>query len=137
MKKFIILIAIIVSAYGVYSLFGSKDASSKNVSTETQSDYSSATGDNKQIVKATITQSAGLSPSTFTLKKGVPARLEIDPKDNIGGCMSTIMIPEFYRRPSFIRAGQKIVMEFTPTTTGTYDITCAMGVPWGEIKVTE
>lgn len=89
----------------------------------------------KQVIKATITWDDGLLPTDFTVKAGLPVRFEIDPKDDIEGCMSTILIPDLYEKYSFVEAGQKIVMEFTPKKIGAYDITCAMGVPWGTIKV--
>lgn len=88
-----------------------------------------------QIIKATITYDDGLSPNTFTLKVGVSVRLEIDPKDDGEGCMSTILIEGLYDEPSLVIAGKKIIMEFKPKELGTYYIACVMGVPWGEIKV--
>ena len=48
--------------------------------------------------------------------------------------MSTILIYELYEKASLIRAGQKIVMEFTPGLPGEYYIICAMGVEWGIIN---
>jgi plastocyanin domain-containing protein len=89
----------------------------------------------KQVVKAVITFEDGLLPSIFTLEAGVPVRFEIDPKDDGEGCMSTLMIPDLYDDPFLVKAGDKIIMEFTPKKPGTYYITCVMGVPWGEIEV--
>lgn len=89
----------------------------------------------QQIIKATITYDNGLRPDTFTLKAGVPVRFEVDPKNDIDGCMSTILIWGLYDELSLIKAGERIIMEFKPEEVGTYYITCAMGVPWGEIKV--
>ena len=51
--------------------------------------------------------------------------------------MSTIMVPGLYDDPQYLSAGETLIMEFTPTKTGTYQITCAMGVPRGTIIVTE
>jgi len=36
------------------------------------------------------------------------------------------MIPNLYDNAIPLRAGQPITMEFTPTSKGTYDITCGM-----------
>ncbi len=91
---------------------------------------------NIQLVKATYTQAEDVQPNNITVKAGVPVRLEVDPKEDATGCMSTIMIPGFYNTPQLIRAGQKIIMEFTPSETGDYLITCAMGVPHAYLKVT-
>lgn len=90
---------------------------------------------NTQIIKAVITFDDGLVPNSFSVKVNVPVRFEIDSKDDVEGCMSTIMIPGLYDKPILIKAGEKIVMEFTPKRVGFYDITCAMGVPWGDIRV--
>jgi hypothetical protein len=88
-----------------------------------------------QIIRGIITFEEGLLPIDYILKVGMPARFIIDPKDDIEGCMSTIMIPELYEEFSFVKAGQRIIMEFTPEKTGDYYITCAMGEAWGLIKV--
>lgn len=90
---------------------------------------------NIQNIKATITFDDGLIPGSLNVKVNVPVRFEIDPKDDGEGCMSTIMIPGLYDEPILVQAGKKIVMEFTPKKTGLYDITCAMGVPWGDLSV--
>jgi len=46
--------------------------------------------------------------------------------------MSTIMIPGLADTPELLEKGKTIVFEFVPAE-GTYDITCAMGVPRGKI----
>jgi sulfite exporter TauE/SafE/plastocyanin domain-containing protein/copper chaperone CopZ len=75
-----------------------------------------------------------IEPNTFTVKAGQPVRFEIDAEVDGEGCMSTIMIPGLIDNPEYLEAGKTIKWEFTPET-GTYDITCAMGVPRGKIKV--
>jgi len=91
---------------------------------------------NVQLIKATYTQADDIQPNNITVKAGIPVRLEVGPKEDATGCMSTIMIPGFYDTPQTIRANQPIVMEFTPTKAGDYLITCAMGVPHAYLKVT-
>lgn len=88
-----------------------------------------------QIIKGIITWEEGLIPAEYTVKAGVPVRFEIDPKDDIEGCMSTILVEELYENYHFIQAGKKIVMEFTPNRAGEYYIVCAMGVEFGKITV--
>lgn len=90
----------------------------------------------EQTLKAVYTLDDDLAPNRFTVKKGVPVRFEIDVKDNGYGCMSTIMIPGLFDRYQYLKVGTKIVMSFTPTKTGDFEITCAMGVPRGIISVT-
>lgn len=88
-----------------------------------------------QIIKGAIVDQVGLVPANYSVKVGQPVRFEISSNVDVDGCMSTIMIYDLYDKPSLIKAGKTIVMEFTPTKSGTYDISCAMGVPWGELKV--
>lgn len=88
-----------------------------------------------QVLRTVYTINEDIRPNNFTVKKGVPTRLEITVKENGSGCMSAIMIPELYNQPIYLEKDKKIVMEFTPTETGEYPITCAMGVPRGVIKV--
>lgn len=93
------------------------------------------TGDEQVIATVYNNPYEDIQPNSFTVKKGQPVRFEIEAKVSGSGCMSSVMIPGLYNTPEQLRAGQKIVMNFTPTKTGTYDITCAMGVPRGEITV--
>ena len=86
----------------------------------------------------TYTHIGGLSPNPVEVKKGEKVRLEIEVKDNEYGCMSTLMLPRLFPRAQTLRAGSTLVMEFTPTVTGSYQFTCAMGVPHrGVLNVTE
>ncbi|MEI7497767.1 MAG: sulfite exporter TauE/SafE family protein [Candidatus Falkowbacteria bacterium] len=89
-----------------------------------------------QVIKAIYTASNYLAPSTFTVKTGAKVRLEIEVKDSGYGCGSAITIPQLYDSAEQLQAGSQISMEFTPTTPGTYDITCGMGmIRFGSITV--
>jgi uncharacterized protein len=88
-----------------------------------------------QVIKASYTLNGDIQPNTFTVKAGTTVRFEVDVKENGQGCMSTIMVPSLYNKPELLEKGKKIVMEFTPVKAGEYNITCAMGVPRGIIKV--
>ncbi|MDP2708861.1 MAG: cupredoxin domain-containing protein [bacterium] len=90
-----------------------------------------------QIIKGIITEEQGLLPNSYSVKAGTPVRFEIDPQDDIDGCMSTILIDRLYERASLIKADEEIVMEFTPEQTGEYYIICVMGSEWGIINVVE
>ena len=88
-----------------------------------------------QVIKTSFTVSDDIQPNTFTVKAGTPVQFIVDPKEDGIGCMSAIMIQTLYPNPIPIRAGQPIVMNFTPTQPGSYLITCAMNVPRGKIIV--
>lgn len=89
---------------------------------------------NVQVIKTTYASSTDISPNQFTLKAGQPARFEILAKDGGSGCMSSITIPGLTDKVDLLTAGKTSVFEFTPKA-GKYKITCAMGVPRGEINV--
>lgn len=76
-----------------------------------------------------------MEPYNFTVKVNQPVRMEVLAHTNGIGCMSTIMIPGLYNTPQTFKKDETVTMKFTPKKTGTYDITCAMGVKRGEIKV--
>lgn len=89
-----------------------------------------------QIIKATYGPPFGFVPTELTVKVGVPVRLEVYAAENGRGCMGSIMLPELL--PGNIQGftkGETDIFEFTPQTPGTYQITCAMGIPHGQIIV--
>lgn len=88
-----------------------------------------------QLLKTVYTNDKDISPNTFSVKSGKPVRMEIDVKDQGGGCMGTIYVPRLTTTPQPLTKGETIVFEFTPDNPGTYPITCAMGVPRGSITV--
>lgn len=90
---------------------------------------------NVQLIRTTYTYAKDISPSTFEVKKGIPVRFEVVVKDNGYGCMSTILVPGLFNKSLLLTKGKTLVMEFTPTKAGVYQITCAMGVPRGTITV--
>jgi len=94
----------------------------------------SSTADQTQLVQAVYSDSQGLVPSVFNVGVGKLVRLEIEVQDNVYGCMSTILIPGLWDRPELMRKGKTVVMEFTVSRSGTFPLTCAMGVPWGTIN---
>jgi len=93
--------------------------------------------ENVQLIKSVYARGSDIVPSTFEVKVGQPVRYEVEVKDSGIGCMSTIMVPGLWDKALSLRKGQTLVMEFTPQKTGVYQITCAMGVPRGTIKVVQ
>lgn len=87
---------------------------------------------NTQILKATYSIYSDIQPKQFTVKADQPVRLEIDAKDDGAGCMGSVMIPGLTKSAQFFTKGETTVLSFT-AKEGKYNLTCAMGVPRGEI----
>ncbi len=86
-----------------------------------------------QVVKtAYVSLGQDISPSEFVVSAGKPVQFEVEVKENGRGCMSTIMIPGLVDTPEYLEKGKTLSFAFTPKK-GTYEITCAMGVPRGRI----
>lgn len=96
---------------------------------------SNAAGTNEQVINTSFTYNDDIQPNTFRVKAGQPVKFVVDVKEDGKGCMSTIAIPELSEDVYQLKAGKKIIMTFTPTKKGVYQITCAMGVPRGTITV--
>src|SRR3989344_943589 len=75
----------------------------------------------------------GVVPRSLIAKKNVPIELTIDDKDPLGGCMSVWVIPEY--NVTIPMNGTVTKNVFTPTESGTIDITCSMGSKLAEINV--
>ena len=90
---------------------------------------------NAQVIKTVYTLDKDIQPSAFTVKAGLPVKFYVEAKDNGSGCMSSIMVPGLYDNPQPLEQGKMIEMDFTPLEKGSYNITCAMGVPRGTITV--
>ena len=88
-----------------------------------------------QIINTVYRTGSDITPKQFTVKVGQPVKFLVDVKNNGSGCMSTIMIPGLYNKPQFLGQGAQLAMEFTPGKTGSYPITCAMGVKRGTLIV--
>lgn len=89
---------------------------------------------NTRIVR-TVASNGSLATAQFELRAGEQVRFIVDPKDNGSGCMNAIMIPGLWNQAQYLSKGRPIVMQFTPRKRGSYQITCAMGMPWGSITV--
>ncbi len=91
--------------------------------------------DDTQVIKTAYTAYDDIQPNAFTVQSGKPVRMEIDVKEDGIGCMSSIKIPGLYETPQLLEAGKLLTMEFVPTQKGNFSITCAMGMPRGNIIV--
>ena len=88
-----------------------------------------------QLIKASYTRDKDIVPNQFTVKVNQPVRFEIAVNEDGQGCMGSITLPGLTNQVYGLTKGQPIIFEFTPTTIGAYNITCAMGVPRGIIQV--
>lgn len=94
---------------------------------------SSEAADNK--LRSSYTLASGMVPSEFTVKANQSYTLEVSALEDGVGCMSTILIPGLNNKVQTILKDKTNKLEFKATRTGTYQITCAMGVPHGKITV--
>jgi sulfite exporter TauE/SafE/copper chaperone CopZ len=98
-------------------------------------DVRGATNGDVQVLKAVYTSKNDMQPNTFTIKAGQPVELSIDVKDDGFGCMGSMALPGLSKQVEMLVKDKPMVFAFTPEKPGTYDITCAMGVPRGTITV--
>lgn len=82
-----------------------------------------------------VTREKGFYPNSFQAKKGVPVELTVDAKIPLGGCMGTMIVPD-YDVAQRLQLGESVV-RFTPTRTGRVLATCAMGNPLAEFVITD
>ena len=78
-----------------------------------------------------------MEPSNFTVKVNQPVKMKVYANTDGIGCMSSILIPGLFNTPQYFSEGDTVTMKFTPTKTGSYPITCAMGVKRGTLTVAE
>ena len=89
---------------------------------------------NAQKLSMTIDPQTGFYPNQFSVKVGAPVELDIDAKIVPGGCMSTMVMPD-YGIAHLITLGKNVI-QFTPNKTGVTQIACSMGTPIAQINVT-
>lgn len=94
---------------------------------------SSEAVDNK--LRASYTLASGMIPAEFTVKANQSYTLEVAAKEDGVGCMSTILIPGLNNKVQTILKDKTNKLAFKASRPGTYQITCAMGVPHGKITV--
>ena len=75
----------------------------------------------------------GYSPETVFAKKDIPVKLTVEYKGR-GGCIKQFLIPTFGVNVTLPDNGSKVI-EFTPNKTGSFTITCGMGMYRGTLVV--
>jgi len=88
-----------------------------------------------QVLKANYSVSTDITPNKFNVKVGIPVKLEITALENGQGCMGSVALPGLSETIFGFSKGKSVAFEFTPAKTGSFPITCAMGIPRGEIIV--
>ncbi len=129
------LIIVFFVAYNLNFQFGISRYLFDSGNSAAVAENSAPAAKNAQLIKSVYTASKDIVPNSFSVNAGQPVRFEVNSQDTAYGCMSTIMVPGLWNKPKPLVKGRLIVMEFTPKKTGTYQITCAMGVPRGTITV--
>lgn len=87
--------------------------------------------DGVQTIKMDVT-ARGYSPNTFTVKKGVPVKWEINVKDT-GTCAAFLIAPKITDYKALKRGTNTI--EFTPEEAGNMNFSCSMGMYTGKFVV--
>ncbi len=87
-----------------------------------------------QDVEAVVTATGGYP--TIEVAEGTPVRInfKVNSQSDLTGCNSKVVIPA-YGIEKELRVGDNFV-EFTPTSAGTIDYACWMGMIESEINVT-
>ncbi|MEI6915382.1 MAG: cupredoxin domain-containing protein [Armatimonadota bacterium] len=85
-----------------------------------------------QTAKIKMTAS-GFSPSTISLKKGIPAVITFT-RVTDKGCGTQVVIPDYSIKKD-LPVNKPVIVKFTPAKTGTVTMTCGMGMLRGKIVV--
>lgn len=85
-----------------------------------------------QVVNVSIGR-YGYNPREVVVKRGVPTELIVDDEIPLGGCMGTLVIPE-YNVAKVLKVGKNKVA-FNPTRSGIFPITCSMGGRMAQLSV--
>jgi plastocyanin domain-containing protein len=87
------------------------------------------------VQRAAVEVNNGYSPAAIRVRAGQPVRLEFHRIDR-SSCTEEVVIPDFGIR-SFLPTGRTTQVEFTPTSPGSHEFTCGMGMVRGTIIVDE
>lgn len=87
-----------------------------------------------QVIKMDAS-ATGYTPSTFTIKAGLPVRWEITDRGT-AGCTNAVISRSLFQGQINLVPGTTSIKEFTaPTSPGTYRFSCWMGMISGTIEV--
>lgn len=86
-----------------------------------------------QEIKIVADGRTGYTPDTVFAKKDVPVKLTVEYPGR-GGCIKQFLIPTFGVNVTLPDNGSKVI-EFTPNKSGSFTITCGMGMYRGQLIV--
>jgi Cu+-exporting ATPase len=123
MKNKTTMIALCIVVIAIFSSFANAQRETKARKQQTKK---------IQSVRINLTE-YGYKPSSFRLKKGVPARVTFIRK-TADECGEEIVIPAYNIR-RFLPVGKAVLVRFTPTKTGTFNFACGMDMLHGKLIV--
>lgn len=86
-----------------------------------------------QELKIVADGRTGYNPSTVYAKKDIPVKLTVEYPGR-GGCIKQFLIPTFGVNVTLPDNGSKLI-EFTPNKSGSFTITCGMGMYRGQLVI--
>lgn len=122
-QKILIILAVTIIILLIFSMMSKPATSEKSVNLE----------NGVQVIRMTESAS-GYIPNSFTIKKGVPVRWEIEGSTD-RTCASALIVP-YYKIRAFLKPGKNVV-EFTPSQIGTIPFSCSMRMYTGKFNVIE
>ena len=87
------------------------------------------------VQELSIVVAGGYAPSMIAVKAGRPVRLHFD-RQETDSCSAEVVIPAFGVK-KFLPPFETTVVEFTPTSPGSFELSCGMGMLHGRIVVEE
>lgn len=78
---------------------------------------------------------SGYSPNKFTIRVGVPTKMEVT-DTGTSGCTNAI-ISKLFEGQIDLTPGKTTIKEFTPAKVGVYKFSCWMGMVSGTIEVVD
>ncbi|MFA5796419.1 MAG: hypothetical protein WC916_00090 [Candidatus Woesearchaeota archaeon] len=144
------VIIVVLLAFAAKTIFSgdahAQDTNTQTYSTNTASTQRLASGSGDTVASSGTTavpsgnvQQANLALINFKytltpnkLVKGIPVRIAVD-ASTLSGCMTTVVIKDFGIIKHIISSDN--IIEFTPDKTGTFWITCSMGMGPGSFEV--
>jgi plastocyanin domain-containing protein len=86
------------------------------------------------VQEAFIVVKGGYSPDTIQVEAGQPVRLMFNRQES-GPCSEKVVLDAFGLSAD-LPEGEMVPVEFTPTTPGSYEFACQMGMLRGKVIVT-
>lgn len=93
--------------------------------------------ENTQVVEFKWTYS-GFTPSVLAIQKGIPTVVSISAEASTGGCMSTVVFPNFDQSGFVPSPGEEpllLALDTTAAEPGDYPITCGMGIEMATLRI--